>query len=214
MALRLLSSSAVGRGIITTSRTACARAEQEVPAWRKRCGALFQSSFEKGKKSILDVGHLLPDALPRSVRRVARPSTPSTAGDVTSYDYRPSDDDVAPCEIEATAKVQTAAPCRTRVGWCVPTPVSPQATCKKARQRPRVLPSRNNNGGTRAQRRGRRKFRGVSRALGGQRRDAVRRGATLAGATPEGWVELWRWVPGGRASLESTGCTSSSNRTL
>jgi hypothetical protein len=35
----------------------------------KKCARTFSIVVEKGKKSILDVGHLLPDALPRSVRR-------------------------------------------------------------------------------------------------------------------------------------------------
>ena len=34
----------------------------------KKCARTFSIVVEKGKKSILDVGHLLPDALPRSVR--------------------------------------------------------------------------------------------------------------------------------------------------
>ena len=33
----------------------------------KKCARTFSIVVEKGKKSILDVGHLLPDALPRSV---------------------------------------------------------------------------------------------------------------------------------------------------
>ena len=35
----------------------------------KKCARTFSIVVEKGKKSILDVTHLLPDALPRSVRR-------------------------------------------------------------------------------------------------------------------------------------------------
>ena len=35
----------------------------------KKCARTFSIVVEKGKKSILDVRHLLPDALPRSVRR-------------------------------------------------------------------------------------------------------------------------------------------------
>ena len=35
----------------------------------KKCARTFSIVVEKGKKSILGVGHLLPDALPRSVRR-------------------------------------------------------------------------------------------------------------------------------------------------
>ena len=34
----------------------------------KKCARTFSIVVEKGKKSILDVTHLLPDALPRSVR--------------------------------------------------------------------------------------------------------------------------------------------------
>jgi hypothetical protein len=34
----------------------------------KKCARTFSIVVEKGKKSILDVGHLLPDALPRSVQ--------------------------------------------------------------------------------------------------------------------------------------------------
>ena len=33
----------------------------------RKCARTFSIVVEKGKKSILDVGHLLPDALPRSV---------------------------------------------------------------------------------------------------------------------------------------------------
>ena len=33
----------------------------------KKCARTFSIVVEKGKKSILDVSHLLPDALPRSV---------------------------------------------------------------------------------------------------------------------------------------------------
>eukprot|EP01046_Picozoa_sp_COSAG06_P116630 COSAG06_NODE_63629_length_261_cov_30.006173_1_plen_74_part_01 len=36
----------------------------------KKCARTFSIVVEKGKKSIRDVGHLLPDALPRSVRSV------------------------------------------------------------------------------------------------------------------------------------------------
>ena len=36
----------------------------------KKCARTFSIVVEKGKKSILDVGHLLPDALPRSVHAV------------------------------------------------------------------------------------------------------------------------------------------------
>lgn len=39
----------MGRGIITTSRTACGRAEQEVSSWRKSARAHFQSSSKKAK---------------------------------------------------------------------------------------------------------------------------------------------------------------------
>ena len=35
----------------------------------KKCARTFSIVVEKGKKSILDVTHLLPDALPRSVRQ-------------------------------------------------------------------------------------------------------------------------------------------------
>ena len=35
----------------------------------KKCARTFSIVVEKGKKSILDVTHLLPDALPRSVWR-------------------------------------------------------------------------------------------------------------------------------------------------
>ena len=38
----------------------------------KKCARTFSIVVEKGKKSILDVTHLLPDALPRSVRRARR----------------------------------------------------------------------------------------------------------------------------------------------
>ena len=38
----------------------------------KKCARTFSIVVEKGKKSILDVGHLLPDALPRSVRTLSR----------------------------------------------------------------------------------------------------------------------------------------------
>ena len=34
----------------------------------EKCARTFSIVVEKGKKSILDVTHLLPDALPRSVR--------------------------------------------------------------------------------------------------------------------------------------------------
>ena len=34
----------------------------------KKCARTFSIVVEKGKKSILEVSHLLPDALPRSVR--------------------------------------------------------------------------------------------------------------------------------------------------
>ena len=37
----------------------------------KKCARTFSIVVEKGKKSILDVTHLLPDALPRSVRTLA-----------------------------------------------------------------------------------------------------------------------------------------------
>ena len=41
----------------------------------KKCARTFSIVVEKGKKSILDVSHLLPDALPRSVRASStRPS--------------------------------------------------------------------------------------------------------------------------------------------
>ena len=44
----------------------------------KKCARTFSIVVEKGKKSILDVTHLLPDALPRSVRRGAgRPAGPA-----------------------------------------------------------------------------------------------------------------------------------------
>ena len=33
----------------------------------KKCARTFSITVEKGKKSILEVSHLLPDALPRSV---------------------------------------------------------------------------------------------------------------------------------------------------
>ena len=33
----------------------------------KKCARTFSIVVEKGKKSVLDVSHLLPDALPRSV---------------------------------------------------------------------------------------------------------------------------------------------------
>ena len=36
----------------------------------KKCARTFSIVVEKGKKSILDVTHLLPDALPRSVARM------------------------------------------------------------------------------------------------------------------------------------------------
>ena len=36
----------------------------------KKCARTFSIVVEKGKKSILDVTHLLPDALPRSVHAV------------------------------------------------------------------------------------------------------------------------------------------------
>jgi len=36
----------------------------------RKCARTFSIVVEKGKKSILDVTHLLPDALPRSVRAV------------------------------------------------------------------------------------------------------------------------------------------------
>ena len=48
----------MGRGIITTSRTACGRAEQEVSSCMASC-RLRNVVVEKGKKSILEVGHLL-----------------------------------------------------------------------------------------------------------------------------------------------------------
>ena len=38
----------------------------------KKCARTFSIVVEKGKKSILDVRHLLPDALPRSVRTDSR----------------------------------------------------------------------------------------------------------------------------------------------
>ena len=38
----------------------------------KKCARTFSIVVEKGKKSILDVTHLLPDALPRSVPYVSR----------------------------------------------------------------------------------------------------------------------------------------------
>jgi hypothetical protein len=38
----------------------------------KKCARTFSIVVEKGKKSILDVGHLLPDALPRSVRHASQ----------------------------------------------------------------------------------------------------------------------------------------------
>ena len=38
----------------------------------KKCARTFSIVVEKGKKSILEVRHLLPDALPRSVRVAAR----------------------------------------------------------------------------------------------------------------------------------------------
>ena len=42
----------------------------------KKCARTFSIVVEKGKKSILDVGHLLPDALPRSVRDMSRTRGP------------------------------------------------------------------------------------------------------------------------------------------
>ena len=36
----------------------------------KKCARTFSIVVEKGKKSILDVTHLLPDALPRSVHHI------------------------------------------------------------------------------------------------------------------------------------------------
>ena len=44
----------------------------------KKCARTFSIVVEKGKKSILDVSHLLPDALPRSVRARCRPSRSSS----------------------------------------------------------------------------------------------------------------------------------------
>ena len=49
----------------------------------KKCARTFSIVVEKGKKSILEVGHLLPDALPRYVRpagevkpvKIAAPTT-------------------------------------------------------------------------------------------------------------------------------------------
>jgi hypothetical protein len=38
----------------------------------KKCARTFSIVVEKGKKSILEVRHLLPDALPRSVRPAGR----------------------------------------------------------------------------------------------------------------------------------------------
>ena len=38
----------------------------------KKCARTFSIVVEKGKKSILDVTHLLPDALPRSVHEHAQ----------------------------------------------------------------------------------------------------------------------------------------------
>ena len=43
----------------------------------KKCARTFSIVVEKGKKSILEVRHLLPDALPRSVRQRARVPVPS-----------------------------------------------------------------------------------------------------------------------------------------
>ena len=45
----------------------------------KKCARTFSIVVEKGKKSILEVRHLLPDALPRSVRAVARSRSRSSA---------------------------------------------------------------------------------------------------------------------------------------
>ena len=43
----------------------------------KKCARTFSIVVEKGKKSILEVTHLLPDALPRSVRPGAKRSARS-----------------------------------------------------------------------------------------------------------------------------------------
>ena len=40
----------------------------------KKCARTFSIVVEKGKKSILDVGHLLPVGIARSVRAAARKS--------------------------------------------------------------------------------------------------------------------------------------------
>ena len=46
----------------------------------RKCARTFSIVVEKGKKSILDVGHLLPDALPRSVRALAAKNMADTRG--------------------------------------------------------------------------------------------------------------------------------------
>ena len=50
----------------------------------KKVRCTFSIVVEKGKKSILDVGHLLPDALPRSVRTDAANANIAT----TAYSSR------------------------------------------------------------------------------------------------------------------------------
>ena len=60
----------MGRGIITASRTACLRAEQEVASRGEKCARLFSVGSEIAKNRFRDPGHSLPDALPRSVRAV------------------------------------------------------------------------------------------------------------------------------------------------
>ena len=47
----------------------------------KKCARTFSIVVEKGKKSILEVRHLLPDALPRSVRvKSTRPTSRDVSG--------------------------------------------------------------------------------------------------------------------------------------
>ena len=55
----------------------------------KKCARTFSIVVEKGKKSILDVRHLLPVGIARSARTRARPCMPAALRPCTSR-HRPS----------------------------------------------------------------------------------------------------------------------------
>ena len=59
----------MGRGIITASRTACLRAEQEVASRGEKCARTFSIGSQIAKNRFRDPSHLLPVGIPRSVRQ-------------------------------------------------------------------------------------------------------------------------------------------------